>query len=513
MDDYDLLIYEGNIGFYKSCEVTEIFLENIKKEKLEFFTLAVFEEKSFEENEVKCLAKDIPIKEGYTLNIHQYLLSLDHIKENFDKLKNDNIWISNDENKFTQDFSKLKYIPKQFIPSLNSDNRLSKVLKNNFFNGSYILEFFNENKSSFDFILKEDNTIEMIYTEIKKYIPINLYSVRDRIGNFIFQFPITLLEMRINSTNNRESVNFNFLWHPEINNYPDCLLEVESFLDGNCMGMTIEKYNKKDCQVVNVGNVNFECFIKVWKSEPKLLLYYYNGGFIRKINFKSSITGSKLRYFKVEYYNNEKYIEQVPISDKDFNINSKKEYGDFINYAKGLVDKEELKKNLSFKEYFPSNDNPKEAIFDLQKLIKEYGENGIYLWDRYLTPIEVIQTLYYSCIGCAPLKAICNTKLKNIDEWKKTFEDLDTNNYKLNLEFRFEHGSKSFHDRFIIFPGKIETFEKPHVFSLGTSINSFSENKYHILQEVLHPDAVLNSFNKLWDELEEEEDYLIWKHP
>ncbi len=46
--DYNILTTDGNIAFYKSCEVTELFLCR-KKDKTIFnlFTLVVFEERPF----------------------------------------------------------------------------------------------------------------------------------------------------------------------------------------------------------------------------------------------------------------------------------------------------------------------------------------------------------------------------------------------------------------------------------------------------------------------------------
>lgn len=64
-------------------------------------------------------------------------------------MKNKNRWTSIESN---YNASELKYIPKQFITS-NEGIRLNHILKNNYHNGSYIIEFFDKNKTSLDDLL------------------------------------------------------------------------------------------------------------------------------------------------------------------------------------------------------------------------------------------------------------------------------------------------------------------------------------------------------------------------
>ena len=85
------------------------------------------------------------------------------------------------------------------------------------------------------------------------------------------------------------------------------------------------------------------------------------------------------------------------------------------------------------------------------------------------------------------------------------------NNHFLNLEFRIQHTNFgwAFHDRFLIFPSG--EMKRPQVYSLGTSINSYGDN-HHILQEVSHPQPVVDAFNELWDELNNP-NCKVWKFP
>ncbi|WP_413824355.1 VPA1262 family N-terminal domain-containing protein [Methanobrevibacter sp. UBA337] len=508
-EEYKLLTAKGNLGFYESCEVTEIYLKNKKNEEnINIYTLVVFEEKLYENDKTKPIVNTNFPNNDYDLIIENYHLSLNKVCNNFNKLKNDNKWVSNSKNKLFKHYSQLKRIPKQFIPSAENGSRLSKVLKNNFHNGSYIIEFFEENKSLINQLFETNNKKEKLNKIINKNLPINLYSIQDRIGNFIFQYPITLLQLNSQINDEFNSLKLKFLWHPKIKNIPECLLETESYLDGNCMGATIEMYNKKSEQILKTGNTKFETKIKVWNSTTKLFLYYDVGRVIKSIKMNIEIEETKRRYFKC----NKNAPIQIKIFTKDFiNTNRKKGYYDIINHSIGLIEKEKLKKELSFKHYI--KDSSIEAMKDLRTLIQKNGKNGVYLWDPFLKPKEIFQTLYYSNVSNVPLKAISSVKNKyKILKWKKSIKKCETNNFKLNLEFRAEINEKrSFHDRFLIFPGNIVLFEKPIVYSLGTSINGLG-NKYHILQKIRYPEVVLSDFNELWDKLNTE-DCLVWKVP
>ena len=51
--------------------------------------------------------------------------------------------------------------------------------------------------------------------------------------------------------------------------------------------------------------------------------------------------------------------------------------------------------------------------------------------------------------------------------------------------------------------------EKPKVWSIGTSFNSLG-NSHHIIQEVRHPQMIVDAFEELWDSLSDET-CLVWR--
>ncbi len=140
--DFTVLSTAGNIGFYNSCEVTELFLFNKRNKTIfNFFTIVVFEEKPYDGFNQNYLGNRIVIDDNHSLGIKRYWLTIPEVKTKFDILRTKNKWSSDGKN-FLQ-FPPLRYLPKQYIPSVEG-NRVNHILKNNFHNGSYTIEFFDE---------------------------------------------------------------------------------------------------------------------------------------------------------------------------------------------------------------------------------------------------------------------------------------------------------------------------------------------------------------------------------
>ena len=66
---------------------------------------------------------------------------------------------------------------------------MNKVLKNNEENGSYLIEFFSEDKKILNLI--DETEFKEICVIISKFIPIDLYLTNERVGLILFfNFPL-----------------------------------------------------------------------------------------------------------------------------------------------------------------------------------------------------------------------------------------------------------------------------------------------------------------------------------
>jgi hypothetical protein len=517
METFKMLIEQGNIGFYQSCEVTQIFIDHRQEKKISnFFILATIEEKPYTGSNPSFLGR-YKLDPATNICILRYHLSLQEIADRYLHLKQNGRWkFENDE---SLQLGKLKPLSKQFIPSAEG-NRINKVLKNNFHSGSYLLEFFDEEKKVVWPLLSLGETrLKELSDFIYSKVPLDLSVVQDRIGNVLFQFPITIVDVKSQSLAGGDGVRLFFSWHKNLSMIPDCDIELDSSMDKNLLSAQMESYNKGELQEIITGNSDSVNHIRLWRKGPGLLLCSFSGTYIRSLNFDMNIISGEPRLFEID-----KNLFSVTVSTNEgTGKRSAPSYLSYISAQVNNAEKKVLTKSLSFKQY--NNYGHEEALKDLRTLIKKHGGNGIYLWDPFLSAEDILRTLFFSETIGAPLRAIgCIDKtVKQVYKqkkqtpkqifaaYRKVLDNPNHNNYGLSLEFRIQYGIHgwSFHDRFLIFPGTITNASR--VYSLGTSLNSFGK-RHHILQEVSYPQPVIDAFNELWIQLDKPE-CIVWKYP
>jgi hypothetical protein len=518
MSDFEQLLQPGILGFYQSCEVTQLFLHDNKSKTItNFFILACFEEKPYSELNHVFLGSPYQIDKTTSLCMQRYYLDLPQAIKVYDELKSKKKWDYSGDTALQ--LGKLKHLSKQFIPTTEG-NRLNYALKNNFHSGSYISEFFDEEKAQLKSILEKDvKQFDALNDHIRKHVPLDLSVVQDRLGNIVFQFPITIVDVSTRSFKTSDGIELSFAWHKNITTPPDCNIQIESVLDGNLLSAVIEAYNKSSDQKVTTGNSDSINNVRIWRQKPSLMLSNFSGTYVKGFNFDMNMINPEPRIFTLN-----KTPVKLEISSADRSSSTKDtHYTTFINAQVNKAEKRALEKRLSFKQY--NNAEHDAALADLRKLIQAKGGQAAYLWDPFLTAEDIINTLFFSTTSGVPLRAIgsidktvrrvykykSQTPKQIIARQSRLLDNPANNNYGLNLEFRMQFGNHgwSFHDRFLIFPG--DSINATHVYSLGTSINSFGK-KHHILQEISYPQPVVDAFNDLWNQLNKP-DCIVWKYP
>lgn len=508
-----------------------------------FFILVAFQEADFVNRNHRFLGNRIQVSSDSKIGIQQYNLTLEEAKANFDLLIENNKWDFNGNSDLKIDV--LQLLSKQYVPSSDGNN-INSILKNNFDSGSYLVEFFDEKKSNFGNILDYSNryNYEKICDEIQKVIPLDFSVMKDRIGNIIFQFPITILEANSRALSDWNGTQLFFAWHKEVLNPPDCTINIYSEFDKNFMGSALVPYNKLNQQDVVTGNLDLTTNIHIRRSDPDLLLSTFAGSYLRGFSTNMGMVNPEPRIFEL----NGK-IETVSVASQQKSDGGKQtpQYSQRINARLYNQEKQSLERLLSFKQYGIGTSQQTDAILDLRRLIETNDDAGVYLWDPFLTPADIFHTLYFSKTANVPLKAIgainrtvikvygykqrkqlskwrliwnilFDIKTREKDEdlipnimslYRSQFDNPKNNNYALNLEFRCQHSNFGwqFHDRFLIFPA---TTDKPSkAYSLGTSINSYGKD-HHILQQVSHPQRVADAFEELWNKINKPE-CTVWK--
>jgi hypothetical protein len=519
--DYDTLTLPGNIAYYGSCEVTQLFLLDKQKKTYNAFILACFEEKPFTATNQHFLTpKPLKLSDTLSLGLQRYWLSLPQAAAVFTRLQQATEWDFNGNASLK--LPVLIGLTKQFVPG-NEGVRLNAVLKNNFGGGSYVLEFFDESKQYVQplFALEHVNALNQVSEQIRAVVPLDLAVVRERLGNILFQFPIRLLVSHSRALPSWNGIQLHFRWHPQLTTIiPECVIQVEAELDQLYLGSTVEAYRGQAQQDVLVGNLDGLNRIKIWRTSPPLLLHVFSGIYLRDLDIHPSIVQPEQRVFHTQDH---PHTVTMQSADRPSHIRAAEPvpYRRHVNNVLYTAGRQKLEQELAFKQYFQGM--KAEALADLRTLLNRYGQQGAWLWDPYLSAEDVLTTLFFCQYAGVPLRAIgsdnASTKLVNqhkgkptatvLAEYATTLHQNTVVPAGLRLEFRLQHGSHgwAFHDRFLIFPALADA--PTRAYSLGKSVNSVGDS-HHILQEVNHPQRIADAFQQLWNSLANAA-CLVWK--
>ena len=517
---YQLLTTSPVLGCYNCCEITTAFLIDKKcKVPRNYYTICVLEEHcTFSEESRNLTPKLISISADLSLGIEQRLVSLEKCGQAFAALcshsQDGRVDIGNGE----LCIGTMETVPPVFVPHDSTLKiPLNRVLKNNFLNGSYVLEFFDTQKNYFTLLPKSQKNL--LAEKLAEYLPIDLFTISDRVGNILFQFPSLNVHYRY-QVRNKETTFHHFLTlDPRIPDVSHILITSEVMQDENivgrsdflCDGWQVEKE-------FAVGDASRLCRTTIVDLQTNLVLSSQSTSPMREMTgfFHLSAPFSEPRTIwnpaKTQRINIQLQSEEsTPIGPnyvllRDTPIENR-QYSEKIKT---------LEKRLEFCQYKPGQRS--RALADLRTLMKRGHDGMVYLWDPYLSVDDLLETWYYTTVFGMPLHAITSQKAAQTPDYK---QDVDawiqgqrqriqsrSNNRGISLELRCQWGDHgySFHDRFLMI---VREHKTPEVWSLGTSVNSIGTS-HHILQKVSHPQMVVDAFEALWKLLSVEE-CLVWK--
>lgn len=481
------LIKPGVLGFYNSCEAIQIYLidkrENPKK-YINVYTIFTFEEKEYIELDKEHMSSRKRIDDNFTLCFDKHYFSLNQTFDIFSKLVNSEF----EEKYIVLKGSSLKLISKQYI-SPDEENRLNNILKNNFFSGSYIYEFFEEDKSNFDYFKNDSEKHEKLVDRILEVLPLDFSLNDDRFGNYVFQLPITILNLNYHANDTFDGFYIDFDWNNKLDTIPECSITNTIKIEHNFLSNNIVDYDGSETQFIDTGPLDKLSNSLIWRRNPNLLVYSCCPRFIRKIKV---IIGEK---------------------DKTDLIKEKpKNYVDIINstITENQLNSQENKSSLL------STNKQKSSMAFLQELIKKYGQKEVFIIDPYLSYKELLSLFSPLNLANVKIKAMTSKKvLSNFSSGMEEFMEINRNNiilhrnnFKYNMEFIITDYSEKLHDRFLIFPNAGQSNSNLKVYSLGTSLNSIDKN-IHLIHEATNGDEILDLFEEIWSEFDEPE-YKIW---
>ncbi|WP_149029676.1 VPA1262 family N-terminal domain-containing protein [Paraburkholderia fungorum] len=489
----------------------------------------------------------------WTFGVCRYLVELEKLAPAIEVFKNSSTWSLGGAPLI---LGEMASVAPQFVPpDATEPTALNRLLKNNFWNGAYVLEFFDNTKSNLQFFFEHPPRLQELSEKVQVYVPLGLAGMADRLGNIVIQLPSTVLMNQFRKGVNHEGFLAEVAWHPEAPARPLRAITSMEFDNVLCgYGSAQLQSNSADIRTNDSSGENRHL---IWDDQNQLILaasgrLYYIGAF----SISSTSSDPEPRVFSAVEDDGRLAPQRVMLSAPPSNRSvigepNRHTYREWTRRRIYKDEEERLAVERRFVQYAPelgdhANSHAK-AVDDIRLLINKHGAGGVWLWDPYLSARDILDTLFYCIHSGAQLRALTDgqeppsprpameTKprvrayfrrkalrqlaqhrgasgptLKFIKNQRTTLAKAAGNCRGLALEYRIRTGNAGlrFHDRFLIFPN---ADGQALAWSLGTSVNSVGK-AHHILQRVDNGRLIVDAFLRLWNQLHKSE-HLIWKTP
>lgn len=518
--EYDELISCKSLGDYNCCEMISIILWNkMRKSASNLYTIFTFEERMSVDEKTEYLFEKLErITDEYSVGIQRKVFEASKIRDIFKMICTSRENLSIDIGDGDLQVGHLEGVTKVFIQQDSTiEILLNKVLKNNFRNGSYVMEFFDIDKT----VLKiwTPKELEKLTEKIHSVIPIDLFSVSDRIGNFVFQFPSLNVKSSYFTNELESELTYQVSFRKECEEDDEFILLSEGNADDSVAAFGTKIFTRDGCDVTfTVGDASRICKTTIIDMKRQLILSRQDTSIIRNLSTIMEM-GSQYGEQRLIYDENGSlistlepvYAENICVGPPIYRMRD-----DYIRNRQYARRVEELYARAEFRRY-GRNAQANKAVIDVIALMNRVKIGKVYLWDPYLTVEDLLHTWYFTTSMNVKLYAITSGEIAekskmSVHTWiseQQKIMDKRSNHYGIHAELRCQWGDYgySFHDRFLMNVRKEE--DRPQVWSLGTSINSLGD-KHHIVQSVEHPQMLVDAFEELWEELSNPE-CLVWK--
>ena len=506
-----------SIGNFKCIELFEVIGIKDSNPPFNIFSLAVTHETDLRLTDTeKITSKLIKLKADNSLKfgVFKRIVSI----EDFVNIISDLVTTEaneDDGNKLC--YGHLKAIPPVYVPPLErGKNEFLGLLKNNFFDGSHLFEWFDESKEYVAPLIENLTAFDELSGKLQEYLPIKIGTHSDRLGNIIVQIPCAAVAFTIERKDKQSHQLLSDLavspYFPGEVNFSGIFWREQhgSIIDFQKIPLAVGR------NIIPFQQINGRGYYTIWDESNQIICA---GGeitfFLEQVNFSISMQEQIQRIFKLPDGTEQRIDICVQTSQSHIGNNTK-DYRYWVDNRLLKIEKHDLYNSLKLRQF--KQDMRQEALDFIRELIKKYGKNGIYLWDPYLNAKDLLETVFFSPSANSPIKALTGLKIAPQENKTSSYKADLTNEINqailqagwLNLTFVNADRSKvgDFHDRFIIFPQAID--EPVRAWSLGTSVNSLGKS-HHIIQEVEDGQIIADAFEEMWEQSICNESNILWK--
>ena len=517
IESMEKILAMSSIGNFKCIEIFEVI--GIKDSNLPFniFSLAVAHETDLpliKKEEITPKLIKLKADKSLKFGVFKRIVSI----EDFLNIISDLVTPgSNEDDGNKLCYGHLKAIPPVYVPPLErGKNEFLGLLKNNFFGGSHLFEWFDESKEYVAPLIKNLAALDELSGKLQEYLPIKIGTHSDRLGNIIVQIPCAAVAFTIER---RDEHSHQLLSNLAVSPYFSGEIDFSGIFWREQHGSIID-FQKIPLDmgknIIPFQQINGVGYYTIWDENNQIICA---GGEVRflleQINFAINVQEQSQRIFNLPD-ETEQRVDIVVQTSQSHIGNHVKDYRYWVNNRLLKIEKHDLHDSLKLRQF--KQDMRQEALDFIRELIKKYGQNGIYLWDPYLNAKDLLETVFFSPYAHSPIKALTGLKIAPQENKTSSYQADLANEINqaisqagwLNLTFVNADRSKvgDFHDRFIIFP---QAIDKPvRAWSLGTSVNSLGKS-HHIIQEVEDGQIIADVFEEMWEQSICNESNILWK--
>lgn len=530
LDELSRFLTPGSVGFYDFFEVTEIVaFANGAKEPVNVFTIAVAEEISQEAStQARFLNTDrieLPSLKDWKFGLVRYCRPISELEGFLSDITSRQIWRASGKD---LKIGSMTALPSKHVPADGLNHvPLNRVLKNNFWNGSHVLEWTDPNKELLRPFFDDPSRLQELSEQVTPHAPISIGALSDRLGNIVVQFPVTVVTANFKGTKLGSGLTLQIGWHPKATPR-DLMVTCERNSDGFTSAFTSVQATGPETSIP-LSSSEGHYRATIWElSTGALLSATGEFDYIEAIPFNLHIASNRTRTFTLRDRSGQERKQEVGINTQQASMVGTPYVDPNGGFTRSRLYDEEIASLLAqrrFVQYAKERSEAEaeraRALADIRHLINLHCEAGAWLWDPYLSATDILETLFYCHRSNVDLRALTsgaepprahageNPTEDFVTRQKRIFAESRSNLEGLRLEFRQKYGQygSGFHDRFLIFP---RTLNRPTLaWSLGTSVNGVGK-EHHILQQVDHGQAIMDAFLELWNQLTEPE-HLIWR--
>ena len=215
-DDVRRLSEPGVLGFYDRFEATELLGFRKGQPPVNLFSLFVGEEGDVADSggeQIWLNPQPLQVKglKDWRFGLLRYSLTQRALDDALTRLVDTNRWNPSGDSLAVGPLEGRK---PQFAPP-DSYNMLpwNRLLKNNFWNGSYVVELVDPVKAALPDFWAKPVTLQALSSAIAGFAPFGIAGLPDRLGNVILQLPITTLIARF-QLSQADRMSVDVAWHP-----------------------------------------------------------------------------------------------------------------------------------------------------------------------------------------------------------------------------------------------------------------------------------------------------------